>query len=393
MIPKVTIELQNGALGALGGTADGVAGLVIGVDPGTSGIVAGTKFILNSIDDAITNKLNEIPYAYQQIKEFYDEAGVGAKLYVMIAPDTETLASLADTASANYYGRKLLEYAGGEIKLLGICRKPAAGYTPTTTKGLDDDTIAAVTKLQAMAESYKLLFTPFVGIVEGRKYQDSAASLDDLTEGSANYIGIVLGASGELHTIDADGSSVGLALGRAAAVPVQRKIARVKDGALAVTSAYLGSKTIETADFKSVAEKGYITIGMYANKTGYYFLDDTLATASTDDYKTISLRRTINKMVRLVYQSYINELNDDIQLTEEGKLSPATAKYYQGLVENAVNSNMTAAEELSSFSAFVDINQNVLSTGKIVIRCSAVPKGYSQEIKVVLGFSNPALSV
>lgn len=392
MVPKVTIELQNGALGSLGGTNDGVAGIVIGVDPEDTEISAGAKFVLNSIDDAIINKLDDIPYAYQQIKDFYQEAGVGAKLYVLIAPNTETLTNLADTASTNFYGRKLLEYAGGEIKILGVCRKPAAGYTATTIKGMDDDSIVAIAKLQALAEAYFALYTPFVGIVEGRKYQGVAASLDDLTEGSANYVGVVLSSSSELYAIDADGASVGLALGRAASVPVQRKIARVKDGGLAITQGYLGAKKTEEADFASVAEKGYITIGMYANKTGYYFLDDTLATASTDDYKTVSQRRTMNKMVRLVYSTYINELNDDIELTEEGKLSPATAKYYQGLIENAINSNMTAAEELSSFSAFVDINQNVLSTGRIDIKCSAVPKGYAQEIKVVLGFSNPALS-
>lgn len=392
MIPKITINLQNGALGSQGGSLDGVAGLVIGCDPGTSGIAAGTKFVLNSIDDALAANLDAIPYAYQQIKEFYDEAGIGAKLYVMIVADTETLTTIADTASTNAYARKLLEYAGGEIKLLGICRKPAAGYTPTTTKGMDDEVHTAVTKLQALASAYYDLFTPFVGVVEGRHYLDVAASLDDLGEGSANYVGVAISASKELFDIDARGASVGLVLGRAAALPVQRKIARVKDGGLAISGAYLGTKTVETADFVSVANKGYITIGQYANLTGYYFLDDTLATVQTEDYKTICNRRVMNKMVRLVYSTYITELNDDIELTSEGKLSPATAKYYQGLIQNAVNLQMVAGGELSSFSAYVDMAQNVLSTGKIEIRCLAVPKGYSQEIKVTLGFSNPALS-
>ena len=392
MIPKVTINQMSGALGLVGAANDGVAGLVIGCDPATSGITAGAILTLRSIDDARTAAIDKIPYAYQQVVEFYQEAGIGAKLYVLIAENTETLTNLADIASSNAYAKKLIDHAGGEINILGVCRKPASGYTATTTKGMDNDTIDAVTKLQALAASYTLLFKPFVGLVEGRKYQDSAAALDDLTEGTANHVGIVLSASGDLHTIDADGSSVGLALGRAAAVPVQRKIARVKDGGLSITSSYIGSKTTEAADWESVAELGYIVIGQYAGLSGYYFIDDTLATKDTDDYKTISMRRTMNKMVRIVYQTYVNELNDDIELTSEGKLSPATAKYYQGLIDNAINSLMTAGGELSSFASYVDVDQNVLSTGKVRIRCIAVPKGYSQQIEVTLGFNNPALS-
>ena len=388
-IPKITINLQSGALGSVGGSNDGVCGLVIGCDPASSGITAGDKFLLRSYDDAITNSLSEIPYANQQIKEFFDETGIGSKLYVMVVANTVTLTDIAD--STNDYATALLEYAQGTISLLGICRLPDAGYTPTVIKGLDDDVMTAVIKMQALAEIYKLAYNPFVGIIEGRKYQDVAADLDDLNSSDYNYVGIALVASDDMHDLDADSCSIGLLMGRAAALPVQRKIARVKDGGLNITGSYLGSKTTELADWASVADKNYIVIGTYANKTGYYFIDDTLATASTDDYKTICNRRVMNKLVRLVYAAYINELNDDIELDSDGKLSPAVAKYYEGLVSNAVNNSMTANGELSSFSALVDIDQNVLSTGKIEVKCAAVPKGYSQEIEVTLGFDNPAL--
>lgn len=393
MIPKISITLLNGGLGSVGNTNDGVTGMVIGCDPAASGIVAGTIFVLNSTADARTNQIDKIPYAYQQIAEFYAEAGEGAKLYVLICANTETLTLMANMASANKYGKTLLDYAGGEITMLGICRMPAVGYAPTFVKGLDDEVMIALPLLQAMAASYHTAFTPFVGIIEGRDYQGVPATLEDLSTGTANFVGITVAVSDTLAAIDPKAASIGLLLGRAAKVPVQRKVARVKDGGLAVGGVFYGTVAIEHADFASIAAKGFITIGTYANKLGYFFLDDTLATDPTDDYKTICNRRVMNKMVRLVYATYINELNDDIELTAEGKLSPATAKYYQGLIENAINTTMTANGELSSFSAFVDMNQNVLSSGKIYIRTTAVPKGYSQEINVTLGLSNPVLSV
>jgi hypothetical protein len=387
MIPKVTITLENGTLGASNASDDAVIGMVIGCDPATSGIAAGTIIVLSSIDDAKTAKLDLIDYAYQQIQEFYNEAGTGVKLYVLICANTESLTNMADGASANAYAKKLLDYAGGNITLLGICRNPAAGYVPTTVKGLDDDVMAAVVKLQALAETYHGLFNPFVGVIEGRNYLGVPATLVDLSTASYNFVGIALAASDELHDIDGMAASIGLVLGRAAAVPVQRKIARVKDGALSISGAYYGATVLESTDVDSIAAKAYIVIGNYANMTGYYFFDDTLATDQSEDYRTISLRRVMNKMVRLVYQTFINELNDDIDLTSAGKLTPAVAKSYQGKIDNVVNNNMTSNGELSSFKSYVDQDQNVLSTSKIAIKLKAVPKGYAQEIDVTLGFA------
>ena len=397
MIPRVNINLENGMLGAVGDYNDGVAALVIGCDVGESGITAGDIFTLSSVDDCVENKIADIPFAYQQVKEFYNEAGQGAKLYVLIAENTEVLADLADKASTNKYAKTLLDYAGGEVNLIGICRNPDESYTASLTSGMDEDSEAAITKLQVLANDYLINHNPIIGLVEGREFQGDASSVSDLSEGSDNFVGVVMAASGELSESFPGAASVGLALGRAAAVPVQRKIARVKDGSLSISGAYLGGVDgrvkIENADWEGLATKNYIVVGKYPNKSGYYFIDDTLATSLTDDYSTISRRRAMNKIIRIVSKTYVNELNDDIEIDSEGKIAPAVAKYYQGLIENAVSQEMTANGELSGFSAFVDINQNVLSTGRIDIALAAIPKGYSQEIKVVLGFTNPALGV
>lgn len=402
MIPKINITLQNGQLGSVGESADGVAGLII-LSPSDT-ITNKTVFTLRSIDDAKATNLKDVPFALQQITEFYNEAGEGSKLYVLFAVyDEATMAKQSDLFSAakGDYAKYLLDYAAGEITILGVCFNSDPNYQFSPVGGIDPDVTATVTACQTLAADYLAKFTPFVGVIgcvmDGTITPASAANL---TQSTKNFVSVAVCSSDALKEIeDADtgkparSASVGLVLGRAAAVPVQRKIARVKDGSLSINAAYIGDKKIEDADWQTIAEKGYITIGKYPNKSGYYFIDDTLATAPTDDYSTVSKRRTMNKLVRIVYATYVNELNDDIELTSEGKLTPATAKYYEGLIKNAVNSLMTGNGELSSFEAYVDVNQNVLSTGKITIKCAAVPKGYSQEISVILGFSNPALSV
>ena len=59
------------------------------------------------------------------------------------------------------------------------------------------------------------------------------------------------------------------------------------------------------------------------------------------------------------------------------------------MIENAVNSEM--GSQISSFSAYVNPDQNILSTGKLEIDCKLVPMGVLREITVNLSFDNPAL--
>lgn len=389
-IGKVDVTLRSGGLGIAGGTDDGITGMTIGCDVGTSGITAGDIFVLTSLDDAVTNKISEIPYAYQQVQEFYNESGRGAKLYVQIVEDTETLTEICDKASTNKYAKTLLDYADGEINIFGACRLPDSGYTPTVTNGIDIDSENAVVKLQVLAGDKQDEFAPIVGIVEARSFNGVPNDLTDFSQASNNYVGLAIAASDELNTIDSESASVGLLLGRAAANPVQRKISRVKDGALSITGAYYGSSTVENTDFTSIDAKGFITIGTYIGKTGYYFMDDLLATSSTDDYKVIVNRRVMNKVVRIVYKTYVEELNDDIEITSEGQIESSVAKYYEGLIKTQLQVQMQGNSEISDFSVNVDPAQNVLSTGKIEIELSIIPKGYAQEISVVIGFDNPA---
>ncbi|MCG8701262.1 MAG: DUF2586 family protein [Bacteroidales bacterium] len=423
--PGVDIQIQSGQLGAVASTNDGICGLIIADDPGSTNIEAGKVYTFTSIDDVKNTDFKDIAFAFGQISEFYLEAGSGSKLHVMLVPNTETMEDICDAADDNAYAKQLLHAANGEINFLGVCRKPnstAVGeipaYNATHDNGLDDDAYNALSKAQSLCDDYAAMYQPCFAIIEGREFQgilSGTGALTDIRSASFNRASIAICSTdsaltvtknndGEITNIDHDGSaSVGLVLGRIAAIPVQRKISRVKSGALAIPSAYIadasittgiskGYTKIEDAKIETITGLGYISIRHFTGRVGYYFADDPLATTATDDYNCITNRRVIDKAIRIVYNTYINELNDEIEIAPDGTISPAVAKSYQGLIENAVNQLMTANDEVSSFSAFVDINQNVLSTGRLVIECKIVPVGYSREIVVKLGFDNPALS-
>ena len=90
MLPYVKIEFANGALGATEPMEDGVAGLV------ATGVAVASKFVLNT--PYLVNRLGDLAnlgitsdasdanaVIYKAVKEFYDEAPEGTKLWILAA--------------------------------------------------------------------------------------------------------------------------------------------------------------------------------------------------------------------------------------------------------------------------------------------------------------------
>lgn len=387
-LPKVEVKLGNGNLGRSVATADGVAGIVL-TGVATPNLPLATPKVIFNLDDAATLGITETgtnASAWRHIREFYDLAGEGAELHIMTVADTVTLTQMADVADAAS-AKKLLDAAQGRIRLLGLTRKPPVSYTPVLTEGLDKDSLDAIPKAQQLALAFAAQYKPVRIIVEGRVIDtEHIANLKDLRTFSANHVGIMAGSTQN------DGSaSVGLALGRAAVVPVQRNLGRVKDGALPVLQAYVNTQKLE--DFSAAEQlhdKGYIFLRSFIGRSGYFVNDDPMCAPVTDDYSQLTLGRVIDKATIISYQTYLDELNDEVQLDEQGRISTPIVKYLQARIENAVNLAMDG--EISSFSAFIDENQQVLSTGKLIVKAAIVPVGYTKTIEVLLGFINPALN-
>ncbi|WP_343671812.1 DUF2586 family protein [Chitinophaga sp.] len=386
-LPKVAITLGNGNLGRTVATDDGVAGLILtGVDNGLIGL--NQPKVLFSLSDAenLGIKGSNLNFsAYRHIKEFYDVAGEGAELYIMLVGDGVNQAQVLDMTNAEG-AVKLLNAAQGRIRLLGVSFTPSGTYLPLMKDGLDAGTIDAVPKAQQLAEAYTAQFKPVRVLLEGVNADiEHPETLKNLRTFSDNRVGIVIGS-----TLSGS-ASVGLVLGRAAAIPVQRNLGRVKDGALPVTNAYIAGKAIEDITaVDALHDKGYIFFRTFVGRSGYYLNDDPMCAPATDDYSQLAPGRVIDKAITLCYQTYVEELNDEVAIDSDGKLSVPVIKYLQSRIETAVNTAM--ADEISSFSAYVDANQNVLSTGKITVKAAIVPVGYTKTIEVLLGFTNPALN-
>lgn len=393
-LPGITIQIQNGALGQTPATDDGVAGLIL-QGPAPSGLAVGTPAQLTSLADAealgITASYDTTGTVrvWKHINDFYAEAGTGAVLWIMIisqATSLETMLNVATSTGAIV----LLNAAQGKIRLLGATRSPAGGYSPDTAANqVDADCINAINNAQTLATQYANTFRPLRVIIEGRSYTGNSATLTDLKTRDDNRVALMIGDS-----VSGAGSAIGLLLGRLAKDPVQRNPGRVKSGALSINTAFLGTAAFaaEEAEVPTLHDKGWITFRKYVGKAGYFFTDDPTATLATDDYNSIARGRVIDKAIVLAYSTYVEEILDEIEIDAQGRIALDKAKYYQSIIERTINTQMTANDEISAVSAYVDPEQNVLSTGQLCFELRLRPVGYAKTIVVKLGFDNPAIA-
>jgi hypothetical protein len=384
-LPNVNITLANGTLGQTLQTADGVCGMVlVGVSEGS--IVQGTPFTVISLADAQSKGLTQAnnPIAFKEITEFFNEAGTGSTLYLLLVANTMTVDEMADQTNANG-AVKLLDFAAGKIRLLGVMDDPSA-YTPTITNGLNANVATAKTNMQTLATTYFNKQWPFRAVIAGENFSGTSTALTDETSAAQNRVAILIGDT----VASTNRAAIGLLLGRLSVIPVQRKVSRVKTGPLSISTAFIVATDVaQYTTTSTIHDRGYITIRTFANKSGYYFTGDPTCTTTTDDYRFVARGRVIDKAQILAYATYVEEIDNEVLINTDGTLNAGYCKFMEQTITNQLNLIMKANNEISSAKCFVDPTQNVLATNQVNVVLKIIPVGYSNEINVTLGFDNP----
>lgn len=378
---------MNGQLGTVGESPDGLFALVCGAAAVTKKLELGKAYTLHSFDELATLGVTaeNNPRLYKHVQDFYTEAEEGTKLVIYPVDKAKTFTELCDKDTGVI--KELIMAENGALR--GIFVAGDGREATVTTNGLDNDLFTALPKAQQLAEWATVsLYAPLFIILEGRGYKGGVVK--DLHKETYNRVGVLIG-----DTVKAsEGAAVGLMAGRLATLPVQRNIARVKNGALKPIAMFLGEKPVEenASAVSDLYDAGYITPRKYVGKAGYFFTDDRLACEQTDDYAHITARRTIDKAYRIAYTALLELMMDELAVNDDGTLRHGIIMAWQQMMENAVNRAMTAAGELSAdengagCKAYIDPKQNVLSTSKIELVLKVRPFGYARYVDVKLGF-------
>lgn len=386
-LSDVNITLENGNLGRVTTTSDGVAGLILTgkAIPGKTEL--NKVYQLSSSRDLVTRGITaeNNPLAYKDVTAFYEKAGDGAELYLLVVAEATTLTQ-ACSSEASSPLRKLIDYARGRIRLVGINRISPAEYVPDTeASGIDNDVITVASAAQDLANNYAKQVSPFRVLLPAVAWTGSTEELFKPREGSYNRVAIVMAAD----TLTS--AAIGQILGRAASIPVNQSIARVKSGVIAATGYLMNGKTPEenAGMLEALNDAGYIIYRTFTAKNGYYLNDDCMAAPLSDDYSNLNLGRVIDKAIILAYTAYIDEIQENVLVESGGKLPQYLCTSFEGNINSAIATNMKG--ETSDFKSFIDPDQNILQSSRMNVSCKIVPNGILREINVNIGFANPAI--
>ena len=388
-LPRVEIQVQNGGLGRVANTDDAVVGLVLGGIAATN-LAQNVAARVFSVAGAEVLGIGATTHAaaHEQIVAFYDSVGGDAPLWIVLVPDTTTASAVVAT---NGPLEKVLAAAGGAVTLAGFSIKRAAGYAPGSGwLDYDIETVAAAAQL--LAARFASSFAPVRIVLEGSYLNATKLNAGDalpVLRGIGERVSVFVGAenAGDRH------AAMGRLLGWLAADSVEANAGKVKRGAFAgvgYLTTGVGVDSYVTSQMASLHDAAIMTFRRYVGVGGVYISDDPTLAATTSDFTSLARGRVIDKAIRLTYLTYVNEINDTIEITPKGTLSPTKVSYLEERIENALRLRMTALGNISSARCLIDPAQDVLATDQIVIEVRIIPLGYLKEIVVKLGFENPA---
>jgi spore maturation protein SpmB len=282
-------------------------------------------------------------------------------------------------------------YADGKIRQIGVFKDSAAFASADIT--------AIHNVCAANVAAHKEIVALYGADLSGMSDISTIADLSSLT---ANYCSAVISQDGGAlgaTLFYATGKSVttlGATLGAVAKAKVSHSIAwvaqfNISNGTecdvLAFANGVLFTHSSVTDSLLSALQnKRYIFLRKFVGVAGSYFNENSTSISTTSDYAYITDNRTIQKATRGIYSSVLPALNSPITLKSNGTLSDEAAAYFQGLAESPLN-DMVRNGELSGFSVNVNVSQNVLSTGVLVINVTLVQVATGRNIVINIGYN------
>lgn len=246
---SITTTVVNTPTGTPGST-DGVMMLICQGVAATSGEIPldlETAYLGSTLAD-FTDRLGvtkDYDYVnsvnvYKQVKEFYDEAGDGAYLWLVVTDDTAYTTYVASTTFKNLVRGTIQSDPAMRAKMIGFTYP----YPATTQSSTDfpSDVLSAIPVLQTTQEDLFAEGFQYSQILDGYRKSTTATSSTTQTMATKNAPSVSLC----ITSSKPDGiASVGAALGRFARITVGHGFGAVEDGAIAIQKAYLtnGART------------------------------------------------------------------------------------------------------------------------------------------------------
>jgi hypothetical protein len=181
---------------------------------------------------------------------------------------------------------------------------------------------------------------------------------------------------------------------RTVQIPAQRMASRVKDGQLAniivnpITDPVDGFVYHDERITPSLSGNRFAACRTRIGKGQGFFLDyPNLMSPAGSDYQFFPQGSVIDVACDIVYQTALQEMDDDLLVNANGTLQSGEVLRLQQSIQDACNNNMTNVNMCSSVVVVVSPTQNVQATGIVVITVTVNGVAYVLQINATVGLS------
>ena len=407
--PNLKIIKTDGNLGRQATTNDMVTGVVMNA-VATPDMVLGEVYPITSLRAAEELGLSDQydndngVLVYHRIKRLFIH-NPSIRVYFLPVAQDVTLLQMATKESE--YLAKLLRGRNGEIVQAFIARNPDDDYVPTIEDGLNDEVMTAVYAAQDLAEYEFEKGRPVDLFVEGRNFTGTAAAVTDLKDLVTDCpdVSVVIMADNDIsisNPLFAKYAAVEDYVGLVSKAAVSQNPGELiedfnltkPDRGVFVNPGLSSGNHINTytdADLEILNEKGFV-YAVNQGVPGCHIMDSNTCADETSDYSKLEANRSIKKAVKLIREKLLPRVKGRVYVDPNtGKIAPADIKELEAITETAMDP-MVSARDVSGragVDAYIDPDQNVLSTSKLEVEFTFVPVAIGREITLRIGFNNP----
>ncbi len=386
-LSKVTFNVGRDGLGRRAPNEDKVSGIMFFNDTPPAGWTLSTDNVklVYTLDEAEQLSLLEASVGHEN--EWYHVSE-----YFRANPEGELYIGYYAVPAGAYDFTELEDLqtqASGRIRQVGIYSLATwAGTSPTALQTVIDTVDGTGGRLVAIISENMAAIADWSAVDDLRTLSASKVSVIAGQDGGA--VGAALYVSGGVTV-----SALGAALGMLSRSSVQQSIGwarefNASDGTELEIPALADGDLVSdqsSALMGGLKDKGYLILRKYTPQfAGTYFERQPGAVVATDDFAWIEYNRVMDKAIRDVETALTPDLNRDLTLQSNGKLSSDSVGYFTDLCSTPLE-QMESNKEISASEAEVDPDQDVLGTSTLVITIRIVPVGIAEFITVNIGFT------
>jgi len=400
--------IRNGNISRGALNEDGITGYVMNGVAVSGKIALGdvkTVYTLKDVTDlgldAAYDTANTVLVYHHLKKHFSHNPRIETK--IMLVAQSVTLTQMAD--KTNQYAKKLLVESNGRVKILGLIRNPATGYTATITNGMDADSYGAFAKAQELVTdemaSFRLLPTVFIEVRSMSNTASAWYNLRTMVNRNITGVGFQDPAVAAGNALFGGYAAVGDACGLASRAAVSQNIGeRTSDFQLQdkangyfLTCALSSGQLVTVADLDTAMDKGYCFAHSLADFDGFWINDYPTSVAITDDYCYGYLNRVAFKALQFVRKKILPLVsNNKLQTNpDNGKLTDSFRTYLEEVAAAEIQRQIEAPGDAIAGSARGYINPDVdvrAANGNFTIEISFTEITLGKKITLNLGFNS-----